>query len=110
MPPGDGSDSCKGRCVPMRRLKVLISDDEPLVVSALTRAAARVGMDSISDTSAERTVDLAREHQPDVIILDLAQPVDGRDILAALKKDPATRNLKVIILSAIGDQFTRQTC
>jgi two-component system, OmpR family, response regulator AdeR len=94
----------------MSRPKVLISDDEPLVVSALTREARRAGLESICDTTSERTLDLAREHQPAVIILDLAQRVDGRDILQKLKRDPATAHLKVIILSAIGDQYTRQTC
>ena len=36
--------------------------------------------------------------------------IDGRDILSALKKDPATKDLKVIMLSAVEDQFTRQVC
>jgi CheY-like chemotaxis protein len=89
---------------------VLICDDEPQIVSVLGRQAKRLGLQFIGDTTAERVCDLAREHRPAVIILDIMQNVDGRDILAALKKDPATRDLKVIMLSAIEDQYTRQVC
>src|SRR5260370_1429145 len=80
---------------------VLICDDEPQIVSVLGRQAKRLGLKFIGDTDAHHVCDLAREHQPAVIILDIMQNIDGRDILAALKKDPATRNLKVIMLSAI---------
>ena len=45
-----------------------------------------------------------------MIILDIHQHIDGRDLLARLKKDPETRGAKVFVLSAIEDQFTRQTC
>jgi len=89
---------------------VLICDDEPQIVSVLGRQAKRLGLDFIGDTSAEHVCDLAREHRPAVIILDVMQNVDGRDVLAALKKDPATRDLRVIMLSAIEDQYTRQVC
>ncbi|QSQ23151.1 response regulator [Pyxidicoccus parkwayensis] len=89
---------------------VLISDDEPLIVSALAREAKRSGLTCISDTTSERVLDLARQHRPAVIILDINQHQDGRDLLAKLKQDPATRDCKVIILSGVEDQFTRHVC
>lgn len=89
---------------------ILISDDEPLLVSALAREARANGLSFMSDTESERTYDLARLHHPDVIILDINQPIDGRDLLARLKKDPETARTPVVILSARDDQFTRQTC
>ena len=89
---------------------VLICDDEPQIVSALGRQARRYGLEVIGDTHANRVCELARKHRPAVIILDIMQEVDGRDILAALKKDPATKDVKVIMLSAVEDQFTRQVC
>lgn len=89
---------------------VLISDDEPLVVSALAREAKRSGLVCVSDTTSEHVLELARKHQPAVIILDINQHQDGRDLLAQLKKDPATRDCKVIMLSGVEDQFTRHVC
>ena len=89
---------------------VLISDDEPLLVSALAREARRHGLSFISDVTAEHVHELARQHQPSVIILDVNQKVDGRDLLARLKKDPQTRDCCVVMLSALEDQFIRRTC
>jgi DNA-binding response OmpR family regulator len=91
------------------KLKILISDDEPMIVSALSRAARHAGFEPIGDTTSE-VVGLAREHHPDVILLDLNQHVDGRDLLSQLKRDPQTRDVKVIVLSGVEDQFIRHTC
>jgi CheY-like chemotaxis protein len=92
-----------------RKPVVLISDDEPLLVAAISREAKRVGMQAVPDTTSD-VVELARTLQPDVIILDIHQKVDGRDLLARLKRDPQTQNLKVVILSANEDQFMRHLC
>ncbi|MFL5320767.1 MAG: two-component system response regulator [Myxococcaceae bacterium] len=89
---------------------ILIADDEPLVVSALARQARRMGMHFISDSTSEHVVEMAEQHKPDVIILDVRQKVDGRDLLAKLKANPQTSRCKVIMLSGVDDQFTRHTC
>ncbi len=93
----------------LRTPTILISDDEPLLVSALRREARRFGLEVVIDTESN-VVELAREHQPDLIILDIHQGRDGRDLLADLKRDDGTRALKVIMLSANEDQFMRHTC
>ncbi len=92
------------------RPTVLISDDEPLMVSALARQARREGLDFLSDTSSERVLELVRTHRPEVVILDINQRIDGRDLLAQLKRDPETRNTAVVVLSGNDDQFTRTLC
>jgi CheY-like chemotaxis protein len=89
---------------------VLISDDEPLVVSALAREGKRSGLTCITDTTSERVLELARLHRPAVIILDINQHQDGRDLLARLKQDPETRDCRVIILTGVEDQYTRHVC
>src|SRR4051812_43820950 len=95
---------------PPLRPTVLISDDEPLVAAALAREAVRNGLSYIADTTSENVLELARRHKPAVIILDLTQPIDGRDLLAQLKRDPDTRAIKVIVLSGHSDQNTRHIC
>jgi CheY-like chemotaxis protein len=46
-------------------------------------------------------IDLARQHQPDLIVLDLHLPdLHGHDVLAQLKDDPITAAIPVVILSA----------
>jgi len=74
------------------------------------REAKKLGMTVIADTTSTKVMQLARQHRPAVILLDIRQPVDGRDILSMLKRDPETRDIKVIMLSGIEDQHTRLTC
>ena len=46
-------------------------------------------------------IDLAREHQPDLILLDLHLPdLHGHEVLDSLKGDPATRDIPVVVVSA----------
>jgi PAS domain S-box-containing protein len=46
-------------------------------------------------------IDLARQHHPDLILLDLHLPdVSGREVLDQLKRDPATAMIPVVVLSA----------
>jgi CheY-like chemotaxis protein/anti-sigma regulatory factor (Ser/Thr protein kinase) len=46
-------------------------------------------------------LDLAREHHPDLVLLDLQLPdVPGREILAALKADESMREIPVVVVSA----------
>lgn len=46
-------------------------------------------------------IDLAREHHPDVVLLDLHLPdIDGDEVLRCLKDDPRTSRIPVIMLSA----------
>jgi len=92
-----------------RKPTILISDDEPMLVTALCREARRVGLEPIGDTTSD-VVTLAKTLRPDVILLDVHQRIDGRDLLSRLKRDPETCNMKVVILSAVEDQFMRRTC
>jgi CheY-like chemotaxis protein len=46
-------------------------------------------------------LELAREHHPDLIVLDLHLPdLPGERVLAELQEDPETRDIPVIVLSA----------
>ena len=89
---------------------VLIADDELMVVRALTRQLTRRGMQVLSDTTSTKVQELARRHQPDLIILDLNQGVDGRELLIALKADPWTRAIPVVIVSGSDDEAAVTEC
>ena len=89
---------------------ILISDDEPLLVAAIAREARRAGLDPIVVTTPELLQDAAVRLQPKVIVLDIHQRIDGRDLLNRLKSDPRTELIPVLVLSGDEDQFLRHTC
>jgi two-component system response regulator AdeR len=91
--------------------RVLLSDDDRGVLRALERAAQREGLEPTCEDDPRNIVGLAREICPQVIVLDVEQRgLDGRQVLAALKADPDTRDIRVVMLSGVEDQRTRHEC
>jgi CheY-like chemotaxis protein len=81
---------------------VLIVDDQ-----ADIRDIARVGIELTTDwnvmvaSSGQEAVEIAAAHRPDVILLDVMMPeMDGPAAVRALRADPATSDIPVILLTA----------
>ncbi len=88
-----------------RRKRVLVVDDEPDFVTMVCRYLQRDGYETIAATSAQRAIALAKAAQPDVITLDIMMPrQDGFSALKAIKADPQTCDIPVVILSIIEDE------
>jgi CheY-like chemotaxis protein len=69
------------------------------VVEAMLRR--RPGIAVLPAMQGGLAIELAHEHQPDVIVLDLHLPdLPGRDVLHRLRADPRTRDIPVVIVSA----------
>ncbi|CAN5592808.1 hypothetical protein BH23ACT7_BH23ACT7_00640 [soil metagenome] len=69
------------------------------VVEAMLRR--RPGIAVLPAMQCGLAIELAREHQPDVIVLDLHLPdVSGREVLHRLRADPRTRDIPVVVASA----------
>jgi len=61
----------------------------------------REGHEVLQATDAETGIRLAREHLPTLILMDVQLPgIDGLSATRILKEDPATRNIKIIALTA----------
>ncbi|HZM17514.1 MAG TPA: ATP-binding protein [Candidatus Krumholzibacteria bacterium] len=85
--------------------QVLIVDDEPSIVTALSELLAPLGYTTVGCQSGSQAVAKARQLEPDVIILDIMMPeIDGYDVLRLLKSDPATAAIPVIVLSVLEDR------
>jgi DNA-binding response OmpR family regulator len=89
---------------------VLADDDEDLraIYAPLLRSAGHVVREASRGAEALR---LVREHRPGLLILDVWMPEsNGFEVLEALRHDPASSGLKVLMLSNIGDADTRLEC
>ncbi len=82
-------------------MKVLVVDDEPDIRMVAQVGLTAAGMNVVMAAGGLEGVFRAREEQPDVIVLDVMMPgMDGYATLAALRKDPDTANIPVVLLTA----------
>ncbi|MBW5482885.1 response regulator transcription factor [Streptomyces bambusae] len=88
-----------------RSIKVVIADDEPLIRAGIRMIlTSDPGIEVVAEAPDGRAaVELARAHQPDVVLLDIQMPVlDGLSALAELRRAvPAARAL---ILTTFGER------
>ncbi len=105
-PEGEPQSEASGRpaAVPTRfgGKVVLAIDDDPNVVYLLKENLADAGYTVVAASSGEEGLRKARELQPDAITLDIIMPgTDGWQVLHALKTDPLTREIPVILISIV---------
>ena len=82
--------------------KILIMDDDPTIADLLREALADEGYETYMTTQSLRFYDAVREHQPDLILLDLMmQYLDGRDELKLLQL--GAEKIPVIVVTAYLD-------
>jgi len=84
--------------------RVLAVDDEPPILSLLTTALEAEGYQVEFATNGRDALDKVKRQAPDAILLDLMMPVlDGWQLIEALRADPVTSQIPIIILSAAYD-------
>ncbi len=87
---------------------ILVVDDEPEIVTIVRDYLDRAGFRVLIATDGMSALRLARSEQPDLLILDLMLPqMDGLDVARALRSDPCTRSLPIIMLTARVEETDR---
>ena len=82
-------------------MRVLVVDDDPAILRLLHLNLELEGYDVLVAEDGRRAIALAREHLPDVVLLDVMMPeLDGFAVCEALRADPVTGGLRIIFLSA----------
>ncbi|MEN2992073.1 MAG: response regulator transcription factor [Bacteroidia bacterium] len=90
----------------MLNRKVLVVDDEPDVLEILGYNLRQEGYEPILAEEGETALQLARQHQPAVILLDIMMPgMDGLQVCRALRQLPETRESYILFLTARSEEF-----
>ncbi|HET7040423.1 MAG TPA: response regulator [Gemmatimonadales bacterium] len=85
--------------------RILVIDDEASVRALLRRFLVREGFTVDEAVSGEAGIVHARTRRPDAITLDVMMPgMDGWEVLARLKEDPALADVPVIMLTVVDDK------
>lgn len=83
--------------------KVLLVDDEPNNLKVLQQIL-KDRFQLLFAINGEKALAAAREHGPDIILLDIMMPdMDGYQVCTRLKADPLTANIPVIFVTAMGE-------
>jgi len=84
---------------------VLVVDDEKATRELIARGLEKEGFRLLAAASGDEALRLAREKKPDVISLDVLMPgMDGWTVLRALKADPITAPIPVVMVSMLDDR------
>jgi CheY-like chemotaxis protein len=84
---------------------VLVADDDKATRELISRGLQREGFRVLTASSGEEALRLAREKRPDAISLDVLMPgMDGWTVLRALKGDPLTSSIPVVMVSMLDDR------
>lgn len=83
-------------------LTILLIDDDPNIVEAMSIFFKGEGYDVHGALSGEEGIVLARKVSPDIIVLDIEMPpgIGGPEVCRKLRDEPATSEIPIIFLTA----------
>ncbi len=83
-------------------MKILLVDDSKFLRLATGRALTRAGYEMSFAGDGDEVLLIAGEKLPDLILLDMMLPkMSGLEVLKALKKEPATEAIPVVVLTGL---------
>lgn len=84
---------------------ILLVEDDEMLHTMYTQKFTKEGYDVKSAFNGAEGIQMAEEHQPSVILLDIIMPkMDGFVALKKLKKNDATKDIPVILLTNLGQE------
>ncbi len=80
---------------------ILVVDDSPMIVDVFVTMLERGGYRPITAYSGEECLQTLQTTAPDLVLLDIMmEPMDGWETLENIKKNPETKNIPVLMLTA----------
>ena len=88
---------------------ILIADDEPAIAEATELTLMMEGYSTLLATNGQEACQKAMQHTPQLVLLDVMMPeMDGYQVLAWLREQPALSRVRVVMLSARSQEQDRQ--
>jgi DNA-binding response OmpR family regulator len=90
--------------------RILIVDDERDFIELVQYRLAGMGCEFIVANDGVQALSQARQLKPDLILLDILLPdIDGLSVCEILRRQPATKKIPIIFMSALTSEVTRRT-
>jgi CheY-like chemotaxis protein len=90
-----------GKAMNRKRPLILIADDDEDILELVRLRLSRSGYETVVARNGAEAVTAAAEQTPDLALLDVSMPaMNGYEVTAALKADPATKDIPIILLTA----------
>jgi CheY-like chemotaxis protein len=92
------------------RATALVVDDSPDIRTVLNYSLSDLGFSVVEAANGHEAVQIARQCQPEVILLDLCMPgLDGWEVASRLRSDPALEEVPIIVMTAYYVSSTEQS-
>ncbi|HVV81771.1 MAG TPA: response regulator [Kofleriaceae bacterium] len=89
---------------------ILVVDDDPEILNMLQLRLEHRGYKVQTASDGKEALTLAKRVRPDLMILDVMMPAkNGWEVARALKQDPVTEDIKILMLTAIGASVNEMT-
>jgi len=103
----DDIRTAAGLTTPAKKI-LLVEDDDALATTYITRLEAE-GFEVRRVNNGEDALASAIDYRPALVLLDVMMPkISGFEVLDILRNTPETANLKVIVLTALGQEGDKQ--
>jgi signal transduction histidine kinase/CheY-like chemotaxis protein len=91
----------RAAAIPERKHTVVAIDDDPLAIELVRASLEPEGWTVLGAATGQEGLALIRERQPSAVLLDLLMPgMDGFEVVEALRADPDTKSVPVVILTS----------
>jgi two-component system alkaline phosphatase synthesis response regulator PhoP len=88
--------------------KILVADDE-LYIRLLVKDILEPEFNVIEASNGEEAVTIARNEQPDLVLMDILMPkLNGYTACYAIKNNELTKDIPVVMLTGVGHELNRQ--
>ncbi len=94
----------------MTKQSILVVDDDPEIVAMLNTRLSHRGYKVSTAPDGHKALELAKREHPDLVLLDVMMPgKSGWEVARALKQDPTTAKIKIVMVTAIGEKTNELT-